>query len=174
MSVKHQTKYTYHKVFECERGRLYSKTFQLPLQCRTLVLMRQVSVTLSFFRAYFNNHKKPQVSIQCVRKEKKSTSRPLDLNQETIFEKKGLKIPFPRLSQCAFKRIHFCDLHSFSPAFLAAMRFVSNRSEIDKSNQSSSYRSSNDLQVPILITSHYTASRRVSRRKNVSLNCRHI
>lgn len=26
-------------------------------------------------------------------------------------------------------------VHSFSPAFLAAMRFVSNRSEIDKNNQ---------------------------------------
>ena len=66
-------------------GRLYSKTFQLPLQCRTLVLMRKVSVTLSFFRGYFNNHKKPQVSIQRVRDEKNSTSGPLGLNQKEIF-----------------------------------------------------------------------------------------
>ena len=50
-----------------------------------LVLMRKVSVTLSFFRAYFNNHKQPQVSIQRVRDEKNSTSGPLGLNQKAIF-----------------------------------------------------------------------------------------
>ena len=129
--------------------------------------MRKVSVTLSIFRAYFNNHKKPQLSIQCVREEENSTSRPLDLNQETIFEKKGLKIPFPRLSQCAFKRIQFCDVHSFSPAFLAAMKFVSNRSEIDKCNQVTGLQ----MIYKFLFQERHIIRpcQRVSRRKNVSL-----
>ena len=149
-------------------GQLYSKTFQLPLQYRTLVLMRKVSVTLSFFRAYFNNHKKPQVSIQRVRDEKNSTSGPLGLNQKSIFKKKkGLKIPFPRLSQRAFKRIQFCNLYSFSPAFLAAMKFVSNRSEIDKCNQVTGLQ----MIYKFLFQELHIIRpcQRVSRRKNVSL-----
>ena len=83
------------------------------------------------------------------------------------FKKKGLKIPFPRLSQCAFKRIQFCDLYSFSPAFLAAMKFVSNRSEIDKCNQVTGLQ----MIYKFLFQEIHIIRpcQRVSRRKNVSL-----
>ena len=85
----------------------------------------------------------------------------------TTLKKKGLKIPFPRLSQYAFKRIQFCDLYSFSPAFLAAMKFVSNRSEIDKCNQVTGLQ----MIYKFLFQELHIIRpcQRVSRRKNVSL-----
>lgn len=138
-------------------GRLYSKTLLLPLQCRTLVLMRvmrKVSVTLK------------SVSNASVTR-KILPQGPSAWTKKRSFKKKGLKIPFPRLSQCAFKRIQFCDLYSFSPAFLAAMKFVSNRSEIDKCNQVTGLQ----MIYKFLFQELHIIRpcQRVSRRKNVSL-----
>lgn len=121
-------------------GRLYSKTLLLPLQCRTLVLMRvmrKVSVTLK------------SVSNASVTR-KILPQGPSAWTKKRSFKKKGLKIPFPRLSQNSILWFIFFFTSIFGS------HEVCIKPEWNRQVQSS-YRSSTDLQVPLPRTSHYTA-----------------